>query len=55
MRKTHMTDVLDRGAKRLLVMWLFIRDELEQELVKLRQRELDQAIQTELFKVSSIS
>lgn len=52
MRKTHLTDILDRGAKRMLVMWIFVREDLEKAFNIFKNKDLDEAIQTEIFNVS---
>ncbi len=53
MRKTHFTDILDRGAKRLLVMWPVVRDELEKQFsIYAKKNEVEQVIEIEIFDVS---
>jgi hypothetical protein len=52
MRKTHFTDILDRGAKRLLVMWPVVREELNKNLgIFANKNEVEKVIETDIFQV----
>lgn len=56
MRKTHFTDILDRGAKRLLVMWTVVREELDKQLsVFAKKNDVEKVIEVEIFQVSLVS
>jgi hypothetical protein len=52
LRATHYTDILNRGVKRLLVMWIFVRDELRKQLAHFaKKNEIEKVIEIEIFQV----
>ena len=40
MRKSHFTRSLDRGAKRLLIMWIYVREDLEKTFLFYQKAEM---------------
>jgi hypothetical protein len=61
-KKSHFTKSLDRGAKRLLLMWQYVREDLENNFLLYQKAQSDiydenskdEIIEVEIFKVNDL-